>query len=814
MADHDRTTRRAEAQAAPQPMIWSVPVRRRPGLRGRAPLIRRVEEGHARGHGLQILRGIPGVGKTQIAVHYAHQRAWIQGNAKFVWWVDWQTSGSRALVAFARALRLGPEDETEILLMNRLMTWLTTNDNWLIVVDGAGSPEHVLGALPDKDSGQVLVTTTDPQWNNYGLTLPVRPLTPHQAATIFAGHRASDSTERRELATQLGCLPLALQQARAYMTATGQTCGGYQRLLDLHTRRTLAAPPLPDDYPRSVDAVIGIAIAAACEMDDRSAMLLNIAAHLAANDLPLRELVSKWRPGLREDLRPLVANEADFDSALAPLIRYGLLELEEASLSIHPLTQLVVRSRQDGSHWLRVTIDLLSEAVPDDLFEPKAAAGFDPFVPHIIEAGRRDPPPGVEDAVARLVDRAATRLQHRGDHEWAAEAFEVAATLARAADSTDLQLTIQMNYGLAVAHLRPQEGLALLEEALETAEGLFPNDAGRLATFRTNIGWAYHQAGDSAAAEPELLEALSLYNQSSAAAPPRRGHVHALMNLGLVLYALGRYPEALEATEHAGDLLNRTDGDTLGDAATIANNIAAMERAMNDLDSAIVHYRQALQQRTDTLGSDHRLVYLVMSNLAAALADLGKRDNAIAPVKEAIQLHQAARRRQESRYPGDDADLALIIHNIGLDRLAEGVVLRDTGHPRRAHASFELAESLIREAWAMRCRIGMTEPHARIAESIEATGRLMVEVGRSDEANTFLLKTLEMRRTLKHSPLALSEVHHLLARTAELAGDIPRACRHLQQALEQLAASGEPNLAARSLASDVTTTQKRLGCSL
>src|SRR5690349_21496582 len=83
---------------------WHVPHSRNPHFTGRdgvLELIARALDGNEPAHRKQVLHGVGGVGKTQVALEYAYQH---RPNYDLVWWFPAQDESALA-VAYARMVR-------------------------------------------------------------------------------------------------------------------------------------------------------------------------------------------------------------------------------------------------------------------------------------------------------------------------------------------------------------------------------------------------------------------------------------------------------------------------------------------------------------------------------------------------------------------------------------------------------------------------------------------------------------------------------------------------------------------------------------
>src|SRR4051794_18922330 len=138
------------------PAVWKVPPRN-PRFTGRdgmlAELRRRLHAGEAT-LVVQALYGLGGVGKTQLALEYAHRFA---ADYDLVWWIDAEQSVLIAEQLAALAARLDlPPGPTVADTVERLLAELRGQDRWLLVLDNAERPQDITAYLPG-GAGHVLI---------------------------------------------------------------------------------------------------------------------------------------------------------------------------------------------------------------------------------------------------------------------------------------------------------------------------------------------------------------------------------------------------------------------------------------------------------------------------------------------------------------------------------------------------------------------------------------------------------------------------------------------------------------------------------
>ncbi|XLD91910.1 NB-ARC domain-containing protein [Polymorphospora sp. A560] len=194
--------------------------------------------------GCEVLAGLGGVGKTQLAANVADQ-LWRDRRIDLLVWVA-ATSRSSVLTGYAQAAAdvTGVEDSDPDQAAARLLAWLAGTDRrWLIVLDDLADPADLRGLWPPTTTtGRTVVTTRrrDAALQQGRTLIDVDLFTPGEAAAYLAGKldgAADRLDETDQLAADLGYLPLALAQAATYILDQDLTCAAYRKRL---ARRRLA----------------------------------------------------------------------------------------------------------------------------------------------------------------------------------------------------------------------------------------------------------------------------------------------------------------------------------------------------------------------------------------------------------------------------------------------------------------------------------------------------------------------------------------------------------------------------------------------
>ncbi|MDW6059765.1 hypothetical protein SAZ11_19390 [Streptomyces sp. FXJ1.4098] len=265
-----------------------------------------------------------------------HARRFLAAGGGPAWWVDAESASKvmAGLAALATALNpvhaALPLDEAA----QWAVVWLQGRTGWLLVLDNAEDPADLDPYLGRLTTGQVLITTRrDLPWRDLGAPLRLDTLTPEAAVDVLREITSSaDTAELGCLAEELGYLPLALQQAGAYLAQTRTAPGDYLDQLRDDPAGALAAAAPGDPQQRTIAQLWSVTLSAVETADSFAVGLLRILAYGAPDPLPRAVL----------DITPELRRA--FDHALGVLAAYSMITLTESTVTVHRLVQTVVRA--------------------------------------------------------------------------------------------------------------------------------------------------------------------------------------------------------------------------------------------------------------------------------------------------------------------------------------------------------------------------------------------------------------------------------------------------------------------------------------
>ncbi|MBW4721491.1 AfsR/SARP family transcriptional regulator [Saccharothrix obliqua] len=619
--------------------------------------------------GISVLTGAGGIGKTSLALHWAHRHADRFPDGQL--FVDLRGfSPAESPVAprevvrdFLTALGVAADRvPDELNAMVALFRSLVADKRVLLVLDNAANSDQVTPLLPGTRTSTVLITSrTKPESLviRHGACCLQLDVLPHdEAYAVLVGRlgRARVDAERGatgDLVGLCGHYPLALsiaaRHAAARPSVTLAELAAELRELGLEalSSDTDTAAGLPSvlswslrgltSRQRTVLALLGIApgpdvgLPAAASLAGlppretrrvlRALENASLVERKARGRYAMHDVIRKYAAAVAEELA-----EPTRTAALRRVVDFYLHSAYHAERILDPHAEPV----------------RLDPPAPDVEFQPlpdqsAAMAWLDVEHPHLLAAQRTARARGWHDVVWQLAWTLTTFHTRRGHRNEELTVWQAAvAASARLADPT-AGIVAHRVLGTAHGRLgRYEEAIHHLYQALSLAE----HDPTQQALTHRHLPWILERLGDVRRALEHANRALELHR----ALGQPVGEARALNSAGWYAARLGDYRTA-EAHCRAALELHREHGNPTGEA-NARDSLGYIAQRLGHHDQAVDHYTRALA-RFRALGYTYEVAN-TLDNLGHPLVALGRHDEARAAWHEAVVLFRRQGREADA----------------------------------------------------------------------------------------------------------------------------------------------------------------------
>lgn len=551
------------------------------------------------------VHGLSGIGKTQLVLEYARRN---KHHYEVVWTcrADSEASLVADMAELTKELQL-PDFDVQDLARSASATkrWLESNAGWLLIVDGLHD-QKLVELLPGPLHGNLLITSTRPDWGAFAFSLSLGGYSPDESISVlFSRTTDRNISAAHRVARSLGHLPLAIEQAAAFLEKQGVMLSGYEDLLFSSTAELMNRPSDLDPYPLTVLGALSLALNKAYEASPLSIEVLYVCSFLDSNGIP-KSLIHRALQSFQQENGTQV-DELEVVDAIGELLSYSLVDSSGDLLDIHPLVQTFSRHSIDShlrkQYWQSAAITLYQDFPEfDDPHNSDIWPKLEELVGHVI-------------AVSSF-EEAKTELNPH-----------FAAFLERAA----LYLSVR-NQKIPARDLQ--------ERSMEISLQIFSPGNPTLAVRRANLASILDDLG-------ELDRAIKMMEDSIVTLSRMKGRRIAIeqgklqSNLANMLLASGNPKSALARAKRAYKIHRKYLGPVHESTAIDLNTIGRIYRATGDYESAYSYFSQAEEVHSQVNPVVDFPLSMALFNKATMAFNIGRQEESENLLREALDIQNA-----------------------------------------------------------------------------------------------------------------------------------------------------------------------------
>ncbi|PQP85055.1 hypothetical protein C0Q44_11340 [Paenibacillus sp. PCH8] len=575
--------------------IWNVPHRQHPFFVGRKyeiEEIRKTFDQQPKNKKLISIYGMGGIGKSQLAVEYSYL---FEDMYQAVWWVrsDETVTMIADIEEFCLRLELPIRDgEDQSIAKEELFIWMEKNENWLLIFDNVENSEDLDNFIPLRYRGDILITSRNPNWVS-GMKLNLLK-SEDSIEFLTKSTGINDIRGARELSEELADLPLALEQASAYIRESGLTLSEYLERFKTY-RNQIASKGSPLNYSSTIVTTWEVSIQKVSEEFPVASNFMKFCSFLFPELISKKIITSSI--AMPEFLKNKIVSQLYFDDLLSKLRSYSLIQTEQNGFTIHRLTQLVIIEKmdtQEKNEWISIVATFLLNLYNNSEY---LEIQISEMVPHILQLS-----------------------SYSENNEHITEDF---------INLLNVSYLYYLDFGVL------SEAKKVAESINEYSKNIISNEKkSLLIKSYLNLSEVYAKLGQFNEAKKHVLMADHIVENVDEKAKILNNLIHIEREIGNFNGSLSAYFKLDELIEE-----NPSQFDDF-DLVKIAVGLGMTLSNMSDYEKAEECYKKAINYWVKYIKTPDKFLALVYSNLGNIYRLKGENDNARNYFKRALEINE------------------------------------------------------------------------------------------------------------------------------------------------------------------------------
>jgi hypothetical protein len=294
---------------------------------------------------IRAIVGSCGMGKTQVALEYAYTRL---NKYNIIWWIRCSNhslleNDYNKLIELLNLPIKGLRDSTAI--TDAIRFWLDLNSNWLLIFDDVQNIEDIIGYIPTKLNGKIIITSQNQYIQTNAKLHHVKIFNRTEAVNYLIKQvNGLDKNDATKLVIMIGRHPLSLELAGSCLNATGISINEYLDSIE-KLKINVFKFNNPSICTKALMFIVEISLKSIRNENPASMNIINLISFFSSEKIS-QSILSQGLKELAErsySIPIAIGDEKELDSALKTLERYSLIDIFKGEIRIQKLIQYAVR---------------------------------------------------------------------------------------------------------------------------------------------------------------------------------------------------------------------------------------------------------------------------------------------------------------------------------------------------------------------------------------------------------------------------------------------------------------------------------------
>jgi len=661
---------------------------------GRKEMLLKISEMFKKKSKKVCIYGLGGVGKTQLSLQYMKQKKSEVYKSRVYFFDASRGNILQSKRQLAVWLGISKFSNVSSLKMNELekqiQIKLSTLSLCLIVFDNVeNNVKYIQRMFPSQSSHHYLFTSRN---KLFGMSnLPLDVFTLDESCNFISGAleyvEGVSKEDKINLSNRLGCFPLALRQAVAYIAiiAFHSPVMTVSKYIEKLTASQSEAKQLLQKDPsiplhsslRNVLETWLTSLKKIEQIHPSILQLLYLCAYLDGRSIPL-SLFTSFLPQKKKDKTDFISlftsfftkeeekKALDLDEIWDLLCRYAFIEYDNVSksISMHELVQEIIRLHvpsKDVAGVVSRCAHLLKCAIPFDKNDYTTWPKTQLYVSHVMNVVNYLKKQKITRGEYWMISDMGWYLYLQGEYETSLELYTELYEMMKQQESEEyareLSSVLTSLGNVYTVQGKSTKAKEYFEESLKMYKKIHENkDHSDIAFTLNNLGMVYDNMGEYSKSKEYYEEALKMTRKVYDKDHPTIAST--LNNLGNVYCSMGEYSKSKEYSEEALKMKRKVHDKDHPSIADTLNNLGMVYDAMGEYSKSKEYYEESLKMTRKVYDKDHPTIAITLNNLGAVYQSMGEYSKSKEFFEEALKMKRKV-------FAKDHPTIADTLNNLG-----------------------------------------------------------------------------------------------------------------------------------------------------